>query len=132
MDRPATPSNDNASTRDLGGAALRTFFSLAKAWKLSEEEQMKLLGLANRSTLQAWKVGRVARIGRDTNERLSYLLGIFKAINILLPDPARADAWMRTPNSAPLFGGRSALDRMLSGNVSDLYVVRQYLDSQLV
>ena len=42
----------------------------------------------------------------------------------------RADAWLRKPNDAPLFGGRTALDRMLAGQVSDLFVVRQYLDAQ--
>ena len=41
-----------------------------------------------------------------------------------------ADAWLRRPNDAPLFGGRSALDRMLSGQVSDLFLVRQYLDAE--
>ena len=63
-------------------------------------------------------------------ERISYVLGIHKALEILFPDPVRADAWVRRPNDAPLFGGRSALERMLGGNVSDLYVVRQYLDAQ--
>lgn len=115
---------------DLGGPALRTFFKLAKAWGLSEKEQMKLLGLNSRSTLHAWKAGRVSKVSRDTLERISYLLGIFKAINILLPDTKRADEWMRLPNRAPLFGGRSALDRMTTGNIGDLYVVRQYLDAQ--
>lgn len=115
---------------DLGGPALRTFFNLARTWRLSEQEQMKLLGLGSRSTLHAWKSGRVTKVTRDTIERVSYLLGIFKAINILLPDPARADAWLRRPNTAPLFGGRSALDRMTTGNIGDLYVVRQYLDGQ--
>lgn len=118
------------SVADLGGPALRTFFNLAKTWKLSEQEQMKLLGLNSRSTLHAWKSGRVSKISRDTLERISYLLGIFKAINILLPDPKRADEWMRLPNKAPLFGGRSALDRMTTGNIGDVYAVRQYLDSQ--
>ena len=115
---------------DLGGPALRTFFKLAKAWGLSEKEQMKLLGLNSRSTLHAWKAGRVSKVSRDTLERISYLLGIFKAINILLPDTKRADEWMRLPNKAPLFGGRTALERMTSGNIGDLYVVRQYLDAQ--
>jgi len=115
---------------DLGGPALRTFFNLAKAWGLSEREQMKLLGLHSRSTFHAWKAGRVSKISRDTLERISYLLGIFKAINILLPDTKRADEWMRRPNKAPLFGRRSALDRMITGNIGDLYVVRQYLDAQ--
>lgn len=118
------------STSGLGGPALRSFFKIAEAWTLSEREQMKLLGLESRSTLHSWKSGRVAKISADTIERISYMLGIFKAINILLPDNARADAWMRAPNDAPLFGGKSALDRMTSGNVSDLFVVRQYLDAQ--
>lgn len=119
-----------ARVADLGGPALRTFFNLAKTWHLSEKEQMKLLGLNSRSTLHAWKGGRVSKVSRDTLERISYLLGIFKAINILLPDTKRADEWMRLPNKAPLFGGRSALDRMTTGNIGDLYVVRQYLDAQ--
>lgn len=119
-----------ARVADLGGPALRTFFNLAKTWQLSEKEQMKLLGLNSRSTLHAWKGGRVSKVSRDTLERISYLLGIFKAINILLPDTKRADEWMRLPNKAPLFGGRSALDRMTTGNIGDLYVVRQYLDAQ--
>ena len=122
--------NRAANVADLGGPALRTFFNLAKTWELSEQEQMKLLGLNSRSTLHAWKAGRVSKISRDTLERISYLLGIFKAINILLPDTKRADEWMRLPNKAPLFGGRSALDRMTTGNIGDLYVVRQYLDAQ--
>ena len=66
----------------------------------------------------------------DTLERVSYLLGIFKALHILLPDEDAADAWVKKANTAPIFAGKSALDRMLSGHVSDLYVVRQYLDAQ--
>lgn len=130
MARSAAEIDRDATSADLGGPALRAFFGLAKAWALSEQEQMKLLGLTSRSTLHSWKTGRVSKVSRDTIERISYLLGIFKGINILLPDQKRADAWMRTPNKAPLFGGRSALDRMTSGNISDLYVVRQYLDAQ--
>ena len=60
---------------------------------------------------------------------MSYVLGIYKALQILLPDAEAADAWVRKPNAAPLFGGKPALHRMLSGNVADLYVVRQYLDA---
>ena len=116
---------------DVSAPALRTFFRLAQAWQLTEHEQMKLLGLRSTSTLYSWKAGRVAKVRRDTVERISYLLGIYHAINILLPDPKRADAWVRTPNAGPPFGGRSALDRMTAGNVGDLYVVRKYLDAEL-
>jgi Protein of unknown function (DUF2384) len=113
-----------------GAAGLRAFGRIAELWRLSVAEQMTLLGLTSRSTYFKWRKEPSVRLPRDTLERMSYLLGIYKALQLLLPDSRAADEWLRRPNSAPLFGGRSALDRMLSGNVSDLYIVRQYLDAQ--
>ena len=116
------------SRKDLTGPALRTFFRVAEAWGLSEKEQMRLLGLESRSTLHSWKRGVVSSISKDALERISYVLGIYKGLKILLPKTA--DEWVRKPNDAPLFGGRPALDRLISGNVADLFVVRQYVDAQ--
>ena len=125
----ASVSTARATTRkDLTGPALRTFFRIAKAWGLKEQEQMRLLGLDSRSTFQSWKRGAVAAIPKDALERISYIIGIYKGLHILLP--RSADEWVRKPNKAALFAGRPALDRMVSGNVADLYVVRQYLDAQ--
>jgi hypothetical protein len=115
---------------DLGGPGLRAFANIAEAWKLSIAEQLQLLGIASRSTFFKWRRETSPRLPRDTLERLSYLLGIYKSLQILLPDPKAADDWVRRPNSAAPFGGRSALDRMLSGHVADLYVVREYLDAE--
>jgi len=113
-----------------GGAGLRAFGNIAEHWGLTIAEQLKLLGIGSRSTFFKWRREPDPRLPQDTLERLSYLLGIYKALQILLPDPQAADQWVRKPNTAPLFGGRSALDRMLSGQVADLFVVRQYLDAQ--
>jgi hypothetical protein len=124
----ATPLD--LASREAGQALLRTFFNVAEAWKLSAREAMTLLGLRSRSTYHVWKDGRSGPLPRDTLERISYVLGIFKALQMLLPSHESADAWIRKPNSAPLFGGQSALDRLLSGNVADLYEVRRYLDAQ--
>src|ERR1700728_997936 len=99
------PSREAAAA---GGAGLRAFHRISELWHLSVSAQLP----------------------RDTLERLSYLLGIYKALQLLLPDTQAADEWIRRPNDAPLFGGKSALDRMLSGNVADLFTVRQYLDAQ--
>ena len=118
------------SGREPAQALLRTYFRIAEAWKLSPREAMTLLGLRSRSTYHAWKEGRAGPLSRDTLERISYVLGIYKALQILLPDDASADAWIRRPNQAPLLRGASALERMMSGNVSDLYEVRRYLDAQ--
>ncbi len=96
---------------------------------------MTLLGVDAKSTFFALKkrateARDVPGVAREMLERLSYLLGIYKALQILFPNPEFADTWVRRPNTAPLFGGQSALDRMLSGRVADLYVVRQYLDAE--
>jgi hypothetical protein len=114
----------------MGGAGLRAFANIAEAWGLSVAEQLQLLGIASRSTFFKWRRERNPRLPRDTLERLSYLLGIYKSLQILLPDARAADEWVRKPNTAPLFNGRPALERMLSGQVADLFVVRQYLDAE--
>lgn len=114
----------------IAAAGLRAFFRIADAWGLGVDEQITLLGSPGRSTYFKWKRESSASLPRDVLERISYLLGIYKALQILLPDTAAADSWVRRPNLAPPFGGRSALERMLSGNVADLYLVRQYLDAE--
>lgn len=117
-----------ASTGQMA-AGLRAFGRIAEAWGLSVDEQLCLLGQPPRSTFFAWRKNpERAALSRDTLERLSNLLGIYKSLQILLPEAAAADAWVRRPNSAPPFGGRSALERMLAGNVADLNLVRRYLD----
>jgi hypothetical protein len=129
----ARPSRRNQTEPTLAGmsaAGLRAFFNIARDWDLSIDEQIVLLGSPGRSTFFKWKAEpQTARLGRDTLERLSLLLGIYKSLQILLPQPAAADAWIKRPNSAPPFGGRRALDRLLAGNISDLVAVRQYLDA---
>jgi hypothetical protein len=114
----------------MARAGLRTFFRIADAWGLSVEEQLTLLGGPARSTYYRWKKGGAESLPNDVLERLSYILGIWKALQVLLPDASAADAWIRRPNEARPFGGRSALERMLSGHVADLYEVRRYLDAE--
>jgi hypothetical protein len=126
---PQTPAIAT-DRKALSGPALRTFFRIAELWGLSADEQMTLLGLTARSTFFKWKKATDTVLPKDTLERISYILGIYKALQILLPDEKAADEWVKRPNDAPLFSGQSALSRMLSGQVADLFVVRQYLDAQ--
>lgn len=131
MPSPAAPEAAPAapSRSWLAAAGLRAFGRIADAWQLSVDEQLRLLGEPARSTFFAWrKQPERAHLPRDTLERLSELLGIWHGLQVLLPEPGAADRWVRRPNAAPAFGGRSALDRMLEGNVSDLHHVRRYLD----
>ena len=114
-------------------ATLRTFFNIARDWDLNAEQAMTLLGFdeRTRSTYFKWKrEPENARLTKEKLERLSYIFGIYKDLHILLPKADSADRWIHRSNAATTFGGHSALERMLSGNVADLYVVRQYLDAQ--
>jgi antitoxin Xre/MbcA/ParS-like protein len=128
----AVAANDQPGIdrQELSAPALRAFLRISEVWRLSVAQQMILLGITARSTFFKWKKDPNVELPKDTLERISYLLGIYKALQILLPDPHAADAWVRQPNQAPLFGGRSALERMLSGHVADLFMVRRYLDAQ--
>lgn len=110
--------------------ALDAFFNIAAAWKLKDQEQMALLGLSS-STFYGWKKKAPDKLPTEKLERISYILGIYKALQILFTSKDKADAWVRKPNQAPLFGGKSALEYMMGGNVSDLYNVRRYLDAYL-
>ncbi len=113
----------------IAEVALKAFFKIAEGWGLTRTQQAKVLG-SGESTIFKWKQTPPTRLSPDTVERISYILGIYKALQILFPEPKRANQWVRKPNQAPLFNGQSALERMLSGNVSDLYEVRRYLEGQ--
>ena len=115
----------------IASAALEGFFNLSARWGLSAAQERILLGNPPESTFYKWKSERTARrLGRDVLDRISYLLGIYKSLHMLLPSPRAADEWVKKPNKAPLFHGMSALQRMLGGSVVDLADVRRYLDAQ--
>lgn len=110
-------------------AGLRTFFRIADAWQLGPEEARTLLGSPSRSTFYKWRAGVVGRVPQDTVERLSHVFGIYGALHSIFASPERADGWVREPNRAAGFDGRSALERMLDGRVADLWDVRRYLEA---
>lgn len=114
----------------LSAPGLRAFFSIADHWGLDNEKRRTLLGSVPESTFYKYvNDPESARLSRDTLERISHLIGIFKSINVLLPRPEQADAWVKRANEAALFKGRSALEFMLSGRFEDIIAVRHYLDA---
>lgn len=125
---------ENQTQRDpkrTASAALQAFFNLSEHWSLTASEERTLLGSPPESTFFKWKSEKSAsRLSRDALERISYLLGIYKDLNILLPSMRATDEWVRKPNTSPAFNGQSALDRMLAGSLVDLADVRRYLDAQ--
>ncbi|MGV6859722.1 MAG: MbcA/ParS/Xre antitoxin family protein [bacterium] len=119
------------SPGSLGRVAAKLFFAIADEWELTEEQRQTLAGTSSRTTLHTWRKkveqGAPLKLGRDTLERLSYIAGIYKALQILLPQPRQWKEWIHKPNRD--FGNQSALQHMLGGQVMDIADVRRYLDS---
>lgn len=108
-------------------AELEAFFRIAEKWKLSNDEQIKILGSPGRSTFFKWKKDG-GSLPPDTVERISHVLGIWKALRILFTVEQRGCEWMHRKNT--FFDGASALEVILGGTFGDLYRVRSYLDAQ--
>jgi hypothetical protein len=108
-------------------AAMRAFFRIMDAWGVGTEDARRLLGRPGRSTLFKWKAGDVKSVPYDTVRRVSLCLGIYRALQLIFKSPAQADGWVKRPNAA--FGGRTALEHMLGGDITDLATVRRYLDA---
>jgi len=114
-------------TDHMQKVGVSAFFRMIELWTIGEREALVLLGQPSRATFYNWKKGVVRQVPYDTMRRISYLLGIYKALQILFKSPEQADAWLHKENAA--FGGQSALQRLLGGDVSDLAYVRHYLDA---
>jgi hypothetical protein len=109
-------------------AMFRAALNLFRHWGLTDEQAATLLDVPAR-TYGRWKRDADAgRIGRDGRARLSNLMGIHKALRIVFREPQRGYDWIRAGNDA--FGGRSALEVMLGGELTDLMRVRRYLDAE--
>lgn len=109
-------------------AMFRAALNLFRHWELTDEQAAVLLDMPAR-TYRRWKgEGGAGRLGRDGRARLSNLMGIHKALRILFTEPQRGYDWIRAGNTA--FGGKSALDIMLGGELTDLMRVRRYLDAE--
>lgn len=127
---PPERRRDPAVRKQMSGPAIRTFFRVSDAWELSNEEQRGLLGWPPESTFFKYKSGQIGTLSYDMLMRISLVLGIYKSLHILYPDPTLADRWVKLPNSNPLFGGSPALVLMADAGMDGLYQVRRLLDGR--
>lgn len=132
MTEATEKSNALLSREDVTDKVLPVIFNIFESWRLTGAQQMALLGLSNEKTLYNWKNSpERAKLSKDLLERISYILGIYKALQVLFPTPVNADNWMRSPNNAELFGVRAPIDFLTEeGKVVDLARVRDYLDNE--
>lgn len=125
------PHEDPEFRERVSGAARRTFIRIAEVWSLSEVEQVDLLALQDVAALEQFRQLSDEPLPGDVLYRISYVLGIYRALNILLPRDDAADGWIKRRNTNELFGGKPALALMTTRDLVDLAKVRKHLDAQI-
>lgn len=113
-------------TQAEAAAMFRAVLNLFSKWDIADEQAATLLDMPVRS-YRRWKAEGPGRLSRDAAARLSNILGIHKALRIIFTERQRAYAWIKAENTA--FGGSSALDIMLGGELTDIMRVRRFLDA---
>lgn len=114
----------------LSASGLKAFFSIVDRWGVRDEEARQLLGgVANGPYYEMKKHSEARVLDTDRLTRISFLIGIFKALNILHGE-ALADEWVRLPNTNRIFGGATPLAYMAKGGLPAMQMVRRLLDAR--
>jgi Protein of unknown function (DUF2384) len=127
---PAMPDlSREEERRRLSPAALRAFFNIVSRWGIRDEDARQLLGGISNGKYYQLKQDPRHVLDQDRLQRISYLIGIFKALNILY-GTRLADSWIQLANTNSLFTGRTPLNYMLQGGTPAMEVVRRLLDAR--
>ena len=130
LDLRKLPDLAEAATRArLSGSAIEAFFAIIEKWELRNEDAMALLGGASHGRYFELKKNRRGLLSQDELTRISLLIGIFKALNILY-SPRLADAWITLSNSNPIFRGSTPLTYILRLGQPGMIELRQLLDAR--
>ncbi len=122
--------SDPITRRRLSPAAVKGFLGIMEKWGLRDPEARQLLGGMSTGSFYALKKEPKGRVlDQDTLTRISLLIGIFKALNILY-SPKLADAWMTLPNANPIFRGLTPVAYIIQRGQPGMVSVRQLLDAR--
>jgi hypothetical protein len=122
--------SDTATRVRLSPTAAKAFLRIMEKWSVKDPDARQLLGGISSGSYYGWKKASKQRtLDQDTLTRISLLVGIFKALNILY-SKSLADAWITLPNSNPIFQGASPLSYMMQRGLPGMISVRQLLDAR--
>ena len=127
---PVVDLTSRAERARLSASALKAFFNVIERWHVRDEDARRLLGGISNGPYYEMKrrpEGRV--LDADKLMRISYLIGIFKSLNILHRE-VLADEWVRLPNANRIFSGATPLDYMMRGGAPAMQTVRRLLDAR--
>lgn len=117
----------------LSGPGLRTFLALAAEWSLSEDQQIRILGMPLVGSFQLWcrqaRAGKELCLSLDVLMRLSAVIGIYGSLHILHEKDEERQEWLRGPHGAFPFNGQPPLALITSGSLDELMAVRRFLEA---
>ena len=125
---PPVDLQSRSQREKLSPSALKAFFNIVARWGVPGETARQLLGGISNGKLHNLKQSP-STLGPDELLRVSYLIGIFKALNILYSEKL-ADSWMQLPNSNSIFKGEAPLTYIRAGGIPALQTVRRLLDAR--
>ncbi len=126
---PLVDLTAKAERERLGPSAVRAFFNIMSRWGVRDEDARTLLGGMSNGPFYEMKKKPDRVLNTDRLQRISYLVGIFKALNVLYSEKL-ADAWIQLPNSNRIFGGLTPLAYMMKGGLPAMQTVRRLLDAR--
>jgi hypothetical protein len=126
---PLVDLSARAERERLSAPALRAFFSIMARWQVRDEDARALLGGVTNGPFYEMKKHPERVLEADRLLRISYLIGIFKALNLLYSE-ALADEWIRRPNTGAIFAGQTPLAYLTAGGLPAMQVVRRLLDAR--
>lgn len=128
---PPAPADlaDRETRARLSGPAVRAFFNMMARWQVRDQDARVLLGGVTNGPYYELKRHPDRVLDTDRLTRVSLLIGIFKALNILYSEPL-AHAWGHLPNTNRVFGGATPLAYMMRGGVPAMLTVRRLLDAR--
>ena len=129
--RPEAPPDlgARADRERLSAPALKAFFNIMTRWQVRDEDARALLGGVTNGPFYEMKRDPDRLVEADRLTRISYLIGIFKALQIL-HSRSLADQWMQLPNQNPIFAGRTPLVYITRGGLPAMQTVRRLLDAR--
>ena len=126
---PPPDLGTRAARERLSKPALNAFFNIMTRWKVRDEDARALLGGVSNGPFYEMKRNPDRVLDPDRLTRISYLIGIFKALQIL-HSPSLADEWVQLPNRHPIFAGQAPLAYMMRGGLPAMQTVRRLLDAR--
>lgn len=126
---PVPDLSAKAERERLSPGAIKAFFNIMQRWSVRDEDARQLLGGLSNGAFYELKKHPHRTLEQDRLLRISHLVGIFKALNILYSQKL-ADAWVQLANTNRIFAGRTPLAAMIAGGLPAMQAIRRLLDAR--